>query len=307
MKLLNGMANDQGKMGNIIGLSLMADLLDKEISEVGTTIFRPPYTPVAIGALAGRSVGKHFMPLRETPMHQWNIDQGATMIEAGLYRRPWYFPKKNETLSEAYIREATTVRKSVGICDVTSLGKIAIQGPDSTEFINRIYTNPFAKLPINKTRYGIMLRDDGLVLDDGTCWRISDTEYFMTTSTSQAGIAMDKEVMHLRDMLIPKFSELIYNGLWFSPEMDFIMSAFKKSQEAIDGNVTLSLFKGNVTTIGRESPTSLYDQEFSSMEMEGGFDAVDSKGFINIHAIRLKAHNLVIKKRKPFEWRKGGK
>ena len=121
------------------------------------------------------------------------------------------------------------------------------------------------------------------------------------------GIAMDKEVMHLRDMLIPKFSELIYNGHWFSPEMDFIMSAFKKSQEAIDGNVTLSLFKGNVTTIGRESPTSLYDQEFSSMEMEGGFDAVDSKGFINIHAIRLKAHNLVIKKRKPFEWRKGGK
>lgn len=121
------------------------------------------------------------------------------------------------------------------------------------------------------------------------------------------GIAMDKEVMHLRDMLIPKFSELIYNGLWFSPEMDFIMSAFKKSQEAIDGNVTLSLFKGNVTTIGRESPTSLYDQEFSSMEVEGGFDAVDSKGFINIHAIRLKAHNLVIKKSKPFEWRKGGK
>ncbi|SVA92761.1 uncharacterized protein METZ01_LOCUS145615 [marine metagenome] len=121
------------------------------------------------------------------------------------------------------------------------------------------------------------------------------------------GIAMDKEVMHLRDMLIPKFSELIYNGLWFSPEMDFIMSAFKKSQEAIDGNVTLSLFKGNVTTIGRESPTSLYDQEFSSMEVEGGFDAVDSRGFINIHAIRLKAHNLVIKKRKPFEWRKGGK
>ena len=118
------------------------------------------------------------------------------------------------------------------------------------------------------------------------------------------GIAMDKEVMHLRDMLIPKFSELIYNGLWFSPEMDFIMSAFKKSQEAIDGNVTLSLFKGNVTTIGRESPTSLYDQEFSSMEVEGGFDALDSRGFINIHAIRLKAHNRVMKKRKPFEWRK---
>ena len=110
--------------------------------------------------------------------------------------------------------------------------------------------------------------------------------------------------MHLRDSLIPKFSELIYNGLWFSPEMDFIMSAFKKSQEAVDGIVTLSLFKGNATPVGRKSPTSLYDQDFSSMEMEGGFDALDSKGFINIHAIRLKAHNFVLKKRKPFEWRK---
>ena len=125
------------------------------------------------------------------------------------------------------------------------------------------------------------------------------------------GLAMDKEVMHLRDSLIPKFSELIYNGLWFSPEMDFIMSAFNKSQEAIDGSVTLSLFKGNVTTIGRESPTSLYDQDFSSMDKEGGFDAIDAKGFINIHSIRLKAHNLLIKKKKTlsktsktFDWRK---
>ena len=105
-------------------------------------------------------------------MHQWNVDHGAVMIETGLYQRPWYYPQKNETLSDAYIREATTVRKSVGICDVTSLGKIAVQGADATEFLNRIYTNPFAKLPVNKARYGIMLRDDGLVMDDGTSWRI---------------------------------------------------------------------------------------------------------------------------------------
>jgi argininosuccinate synthase len=118
------------------------------------------------------------------------------------------------------------------------------------------------------------------------------------------GIAMDKEVMHLRDMLIPKFSELIYNGFWFSPEMDFIMSAFNKSQEAIDGTVTLSLYKGNVMTIGRESPTSLYDQDLSSMEVEGGFDATDSAGFININTIRLKAHHLVLGKGKPYAWRK---
>ena len=225
-----GMANDQGKMGNIIGLSLMADLLDKEISEVGTTIFRPPYTPVAIGALAGRSVGKHFMPLRETPMHQWNIDQGATMIEAGLYRRPWYFPKKNETISEAYIREATTVRKSVGICDVTSLGKIAIQGPDSTEFINRIYTNPFAKLPINKTRYGIMLRDDGLVLDDGTCWRISDTEYFMTTSTSQAGRVM----AWLEELLQIRWTDLRVNVTSVSEQWAIAAISGPKTREVLN-------------------------------------------------------------------------
>jgi argininosuccinate synthase len=118
------------------------------------------------------------------------------------------------------------------------------------------------------------------------------------------GLAMDKEVMHLRDMLIPKFAELIYNGFWFSPEMDFLMSAFNKSQEAIDGKVLLSLYKGNVNVIGRESHTSLYDQKLSSMEVSGGFDALDSKGFININAIRLKAHSLVLHKRKPYEWRR---
>ena len=117
------------------------------------------------------------------------------------------------------------------------------------------------------------------------------------------GVAMDKEVMHLRDMLIPKFAELIYNGFWFSPEMDFLMSAFNKSQEAIDGRVVLSLYKGNVTVVGRESPTSLYDQDLSSMEVEGGFDATDSLGFIHINAIRLKAHNLVLRKRRPYDWR----
>ena len=118
------------------------------------------------------------------------------------------------------------------------------------------------------------------------------------------GLAMDKEVAHLRDMLIPKFAELIYNGFWFSPEMDFLMSAFNKSQEAVDGKVLVALYKGNVTVIGRESPTSLYQQDFSSMEVEGGFDATDSRGFININAIRLKAHHLVLRKQKPYSWRK---
>lgn len=117
------------------------------------------------------------------------------------------------------------------------------------------------------------------------------------------GISMDKEVMHLRDMLIPKFSELIYNGFWFSPEMDFLMVAFAKSQEKIDGTVWVSVYKGNVMIIGRQSPVSLYDQDLSSMDIEGGYNAVDCKGFININAIRLKAHNIVLQKMMPYEWR----
>ena len=121
------------------------------------------------------------------------------------------------------------------------------------------------------------------------------------------GIAMDKEVMHIRDMLIPKFSELIYNGFWFSPEMDFLLTSIAKSQEAVDGTVRLALLKGNVIPIGRKSPTSLYDQKISSMEVEGGFNAQDSEGFIKINSIRLKAHNLVLKNKTPYKWRKGNK
>ncbi len=117
------------------------------------------------------------------------------------------------------------------------------------------------------------------------------------------GIAMDKEVMHLRDMLIPKYAELIYNGYWFSPEMDFLMAAMQKAQERIDGTVLVSLYKGNVMAVGRKSPTSLYDQNLSSMDIQGGFRQEDSKGFININAVRLKAHNIVLRERMPYLWR----
>ena len=124
-----GMATDGGKVGNIVGLALMAEALGKEIPEVGTTTFRPPYTPVSIGALKGRNVDEHFRPLRRTPMDRWNHEHGATMTMAGLWHRPWYFAKDGEGISEAYIRETETTREIVGLCDVTSLGKIAIQGP----------------------------------------------------------------------------------------------------------------------------------------------------------------------------------
>jgi len=198
------MATDGGKVGNIIGLALMAEALGVDIPEVGTTTFRPPYTPVAIGALKGRNVDEHFRPLRRTPMHDWNLEHGATMTMAGLWHRPWYFARAGETISEAYVRETETTRAAVGLCDVTSLGKIAVQGPDATEFLNRIYSNPFAKLPIGKARYGIMLRDDGIVMDDGTTWRLSETDYFMTTTTAHAG----KVMVWLEELLQTRWQDL---------------------------------------------------------------------------------------------------
>ena len=185
-----GMSTDGGKFGNIIGASIMATARGVAMSEVGVTTFRPPYTPIAIGALRGRNVGRHFRPLRRTPMHDWNLEHGATMTIAGLWERPWHFARDGETIEDAYIREARTVRNSVGLCDVTSLGKIAVQGVDAAEFLNRVYVNAFAKLPIGKARYGVMLRDDGAVLDDGTTWRLSEFDYFMTTTTAQAGAVM---------------------------------------------------------------------------------------------------------------------
>lgn len=229
-----GMATDQGKMGNIIGLALMAEALGKEIPEVGTTTFRPPYTPVSLGALAGRSVGAHFRALRRTPLHDWNLDHGGTMTMAGLWHRPWYFARAGEGLAEAYVREAATVREAVGLCDVTSLGKIAIQGPDATEFLNRIYSNPFAKLAVGKARYGIMLRDDGIVMDDGTTWRLSETEYFMTTTTAHAA----KVMAWLEELLQTRWQDLRVQVTSVSDQWAGSAVAGPKSRQVLAACVT---------------------------------------------------------------------
>jgi len=181
-----GMATDQGKTSNLNGLQLVSNIEDKIIPEVGHTTFRPPYTPVTIGAIVGREVGKHYRPTRKSPMHEWHEKNNAVFVDAGLWLRPRYYKQDNETLLEAAKREATNVRNNVGICDVTSLGKIDIKGPDCPEFLNRIYTNAWMKLPVGKARYGVMLREDGIVFDDGTTTRISENHFHMTTTTAQA-------------------------------------------------------------------------------------------------------------------------
>lgn len=185
-----GMGTDQGKTSNINALAIMAGLRDVDIPAVGTTTFRPPFTPVAIGALAGRSIGQHFRPVRRSPLHDWHMAHGAEMIEAGPWMRPWYYRWAGATVGTAYIEEMRLVRSAVGLSDVSTLGKIDVQGPDAGEFLNRVYVNAFAKLPVGKARYGVMLTDDAVVLDDGTTTRLSETCYFMTTTTAQAGEVM---------------------------------------------------------------------------------------------------------------------
>ena len=185
-----GMATDQGRNGNVLGIAAMAEARGIALPEVGITTFRPPFTPLSIGALAGRSRGHHWQALRRTPMHDAHLAQGAPMTDAGLWHRAWFYPLAGETINDAYIRETARTRQTVGMVDVSTLGKIAIQGPDAAEFINRLYINGFAKLPVGRARYGIMLRDDGIVLDDGTTWRMAEDDFFMTTTTAQAGEVM---------------------------------------------------------------------------------------------------------------------
>ena len=182
-----GMATDQGKTSNVLGLAVMAQISGQTIAQTGTTIYRPPTLPIAIGALAGRSREENFRPVRLTPSHRWASEQGASFVEAGQWLRPQMFPKGGETdWRQTVAREVTGTRESVGICDVTSLGKIDVQGADAADFLNRVYCNAFAKLPVGKVRYGLMLREDGIAMDDGTTARLSETHFVMTTTTANA-------------------------------------------------------------------------------------------------------------------------
>ncbi|NOD88409.1 MULTISPECIES: sarcosine oxidase subunit alpha family protein [unclassified Ruegeria] len=193
-----GMATDQGKTANVGALAVMAEITGKSIPETGTTIFRPPYSPVSMGAWAGRSVGKDFKPTRLTPSHQWAEEQGAVFVEVGPWLRAQWFPQPGEThWRQSVDREVLAVRSSVGVCDVTTLGKIDVQGADAAAFLNKVYCNGFAKLPVGKTRYGLMLREDGLVMDDGTAARLAEDHFVVTTTTANAvGVYRHMEFVH---------------------------------------------------------------------------------------------------------------
>ena len=198
-----GMATDQGKTSNMGGLAIMADLAGKTIPEVGTTIFRPPYTPTAIGAFGGRHRGQEFHPKRLTPSHRWAEEQGAVFVEVGNWLRAQWFPRTGETSwRDSVDREVLATRGSVGVCDVTTLGKVDVQGVDAAEFLNKIYCNGFAKLPVGKTRYGLMLREDGIAMDDGTAARLDEDHFVVTTTTANA-LPVYRHMEFVRQCLFP--------------------------------------------------------------------------------------------------------
>ncbi|WP_225772553.1 sarcosine oxidase subunit alpha family protein [Inquilinus sp. Marseille-Q2685] len=182
-----GMATDQGKTGNVNALGIVAETMGKTIPEIGVTTFRPPYTPVTFGAIAGRGVKALYAPIRRTPMHGWAEKHGAVFENVGGgWKRAWYFPKPGEDMHAAVNREVKAARTSVGVMDATTLGKIEVKGPDAAEFLNRVYTNAWSKLAIGGCRYGLMLGEDGMVKDDGVTTRLAEDHFHMTTTTGGA-------------------------------------------------------------------------------------------------------------------------
>ena len=230
----NGMATDQGKLSNINAIGILAEARGISPAEVGTTTFRPFYTPVSFGALTGTSRAKHFQPARKSPLHEWAKKNGAVFVETGLWYRSSWFPRDGEkTWRESVDREVLNIRKNAGICDVSTLGKIEIFGKDAATFLDRIYCNGFAKLPVGKARYGIMLREDGMIYDDGTTSRLREDHFFMTTTTALAAGVLT----HL---------EFCAQTLW--PELDvyFASSTDQWAQMAVAGPKSRAILSGIV-------------------------------------------------------------
>jgi sarcosine oxidase, subunit alpha len=200
----NGMATDQGKLSNMHGLAIAAEALGRPIPQVGLTTFRSPYTPVTFGTIVNHAKGPLFDPTRRTSMHENAAAMGAVFEDVGQWKRAWYFPRAGETMHEAVDRECVNVRANAGLFDASTLGKIEVVGPDAAKFLNILYTNSWDKLGVGKCRYGIMLREDGFVYDDGVVGRIAEDRFHVTTTTGGAPRVMS----HMEDYLQTEFPNL---------------------------------------------------------------------------------------------------
>ncbi|MFF8845619.1 sarcosine oxidase subunit alpha family protein [Streptomyces sp. NPDC015127] len=186
-----GTANDQGKTSGVLAGGIVAELLGVDIAALGTTTFRPPYTPVSFAALAGRDRGALSDPVRTTALHEWHVAHGALFENVGQWKRPWYYPQDGEDMEAAVLRECRATRESVGFMDASTLGKIDVQGPDAGVFLDRLYTNMMSTLKVGMIRYGVMCRPDGMVFDDGTVIRVAQDRFLVTTTTGNAAAVLD--------------------------------------------------------------------------------------------------------------------
>jgi len=218
----SGMGTDQGKLSNINASGILAEATGRSLPEIGTTTFRPFYTPVSFGALTGAFRGTHYQPVRRTPLHAWCEEMGAVFMDAGLWLRSAWFPRPGEDWRAAAIREVLAVRQSVGICDVSTLGKIDLQGRDAATLLNRLYCNGFSTLQPGKARYGLMLREDGFLFDDGTVSHLAPGHYFITTTTANAGRVMS----HI---------EFCHQALWPDLDVQYVSVSDQWAQIAVAG------------------------------------------------------------------------
>ena len=186
-----GMGTDQGRTGAVAGIGALSEMVGRPVARIGTTTFRQPYTPVTFGAIAARDLGEMFDPVRRTAMHGWHERAGAVFEDVGQWKRPWYYPRPGESMQQAVDRECLAVRRSVGVADASTLGKIDVRGPDAGAFLNRVYVNGWTRLGVGRCRYGFMLDEKGMILDDGVTARLADDHYLMHTTTSGAATVMD--------------------------------------------------------------------------------------------------------------------
>ena len=264
-----GFGTDQGKLGNINGLAILAQALGQDIPSTGTTTFRPNYTPVTFGAIAGPDIGEQFDPIRKTALHAWHEEHGALFENVGQWKRPWYFPKPGEDLHAAVARECLAARNGVAIMDASTLGKIDIQGPDAVTLLNWVYTNAWSKLGVGRCRYGLMLDENGMVMDDGVTTRLGEQHFLMTTTTGGAARVMSwlerwlqTEWPHLKVYLTSvtdhwataavvgpdsgKVVQSVCEGIDFSPEAFPFMAAREGTAAGVPARVMRISFSGEL-------------------------------------------------------------
>jgi sarcosine oxidase subunit alpha len=256
-----GMATDQGKTSGVIGAALMAELTARSIPQTGATTYRPPFAPVAIGALAGLHRGLHFRPTRLPPSHRWAQELGAVFVETGHWLRAQWYPRTGESdWLDSVKREVQTVRASVGVCDVSTLGRIDLQGVDSAEFLNRLYTNTMTTLPVGRARYGLMLREDGFVFDDGTVSHLANEHFLITTTTANAA----RVLQHM---------EYCHQWLWPDLNVHFVAVSEQWAQLSVAGPRSRDVLRKVVDASHDISNASFPYMAAAPMTVMGGIEA----------------------------------